>query len=76
MTTNLPPTVSDYETRQVDRAFRDAITKYDGNARNAAAAYGADVLAMLSYRPEYWNSLGLIRLYTRIAVRLANSVQS
>lgn len=61
-----------YETKQVNMGYRDAMRKFDGDAKRAAEAYGDDVIKMLN-RPArgYWISLGLIRLYTRIAVRLA-----
>lgn len=63
--------VPTYETRQVQSAYRDAMRRYDGDAMRAAEAYGEDVKRMLAHDPGYWDALGLIRLYTRIAVRLA-----
>lgn len=59
-----------YETRQVERATRDALHKYPDPAE-AARAYGLDVRKMLVYDPAYWDANGLIRLYARIAVHLA-----
>ena len=62
-----------YETRQVDRAERDALAKFDNNASEAARAYGLDVRKMLVHDAAYWDRLGLVRLYARIAARLAIS---
>jgi hypothetical protein len=45
--------------------------RYDGDAKAAAASYGDDVKLMIGRNADYWDGLGLIRLYTRIAVRLA-----
>jgi gamma-glutamylcysteine synthetase len=62
---------ADYETRQTDRAYRDAMQKYDGDAFKAMESYVSDVRKMLASESTQWESLGLVRLYTRIAVRLA-----
>lgn len=63
--------VETYEDKQVRRACDDATRKYNGDTLTAAASYGEDVKKMLGHKPEYWDALGMIRLYTRIAVRLA-----
>jgi hypothetical protein len=66
-----PPT---YETRQVDAA--EARVVRAGRARrDAAESYMRDALAMAradaSRDDVYFESLGLVRLYARIAFRLA-----
>ena len=60
-----------YETRQVQSGYLAAMKRYDGDAKAAAASYGDDVKLMIGRNADYWDGLGLIRLYTRIAVRLA-----
>lgn len=63
-----------YEDRQVDRAVRVALHKYDGSPTAAAEAYGLDVRKMIAYDSAYWDALGVIRLYARIAAHLALDV--
>ncbi len=63
--------MDNYEERQIVCAYRDAMRRFNGDAKAAAEAYGEDVKCMLAHNPTYWDGLGLIRLYTRIAVRLA-----
>jgi hypothetical protein len=61
-----------YETRQVDAAERDIVRA--GRARGeAAASYMHDALTMgrADNMADMWEELGLIRLYARIAFRLA-----
>lgn len=62
------------ETAQVSRAQRDAMTRH-GSARVAAAAFGEDVRRMQNSPTErdrdFWLATGLVRLYARIAFRLA-----
>jgi hypothetical protein len=58
------------ETRQVNAAISAALLVHETAAR-AAESYGEDVKRMIAHRPEYWDALGLIRLYARIAVRCA-----
>lgn len=64
-------TTRDYETRQVARAERDALHKFNDDAAEAARAYGLDVRKMIAYDSAYWDANGLIRLYARIAAHLA-----